>query len=158
MRKQKVYIDTSVISHLQAADAPDKENDTRLLWAELVFGRFVSLISDLTITELEQCPEPKQSYLFERVADIEYVFVEENAESIELSNEYINYQVLPATSQKDLRHIAVATVKQCDYIISWNFRHFVNINVINRVNAVNKLNGYSEVLILPPTMLLGLEE
>jgi hypothetical protein len=66
--------------------------------------------------------------------------------------------VLTAKSQDDLRHIAIATTNQCDYIASWNFKHFVNINVINRVNAVNRLNGYGDVLILPPTMLLGLED
>jgi len=66
--------------------------------------------------------------------------------------------VLSAKRHDDLRQIAIATVNQCDYIVSWNFKHFVNINVINRVNAVNKLNGYGDVMILPPTMLSGQED
>jgi predicted nucleic acid-binding protein len=158
MRKQKVYIDTSVISHLMAADVPEKEKDTKLLWLEFGLGRFAPIISDVTISELEQCPEPKQTYLFEKVAEIDFALAEETEEALVLTDEYKRYGVLTAKSQDDLRHIAIATANQCDYITSWNFKHFVNINVINRVNAVNKLNGYAEVLILPPTMLLGLEE
>jgi len=158
MRKQKVYIDTSVISHLQAADVPDKEKDTKLLWAEFGFDRFVPVISDVTFSELEQCAEPKKSYLCDRIEEIEYTFVEETAEAIELSEQYLKQGVLSAKRRDDLRQIAMATVNQCDYIVSWNFKHFVNINVINRVNAVNKLNGYGDVLILPPTMLLEAED
>ncbi|MCL1896556.1 MAG: PIN domain nuclease [Clostridiales bacterium] len=158
MRKQKVYIDTSVISHLQAADVPDKERDTQLLWAEFGFDRFEPVISEVTFSELVQCVEPKSSYMFDRVAEIKYLFAEETAEAVELSKEYLKYQVLSTKHHVDLRQIAIATVNQCDYIVSWNFNHFVNINVINRVNAVNRLNGYGEVLILPPTMLLGLED
>jgi len=158
MRKQKVYIDTSVISHLQAADVPDKEKDTKLLWAEFGFGRFEPQISNVTFSELESCPEPKLTYLLERVEEIQYAFLTETDESDSLVDEYKKHGVLPENNLNDLRHIAVATTNQCDYIISWNFKHFVNINVINRVIAVNKLNGYGDILILPPTMLLSQED
>jgi len=158
MRKQKVYIDTSVISHLQAADVPDKEKDTRLLWAEFGFGRFVPQISNVTLRELEPCPEPKLTYLLERMEEIQYAFLTETEESDGLVDEYKKHGVLPENSLNDLRHIAIATTNQCDFIVSWNFKHFVNINVINRVNAINKLNGYGDILILPPIMLLSQED
>ncbi len=54
----------------------------------------------------------------------------------------------------DLRHISVAVIADCDFIVSWNFKHFVNVNVINKVQAVNKLLGYYEITIIPPSMLL----
>ena len=158
MRKQKVYIDTSVISHLQAADVPDKETDTQLLQAEFGFGRFVPVISDVTISEIEQCAEPKQAYMFEKLMEISYMLIEETAEAVELSAEYLRQYVLSDKHKDGLRQIAIATVNQCDYIVSWNFKHFVNINVINRANAVNKLNGYRDVFIIPPTMLLRQED
>lgn len=34
-RKLKVYLDTSVISHLMQEDVPDKMEDTRKLWEML---------------------------------------------------------------------------------------------------------------------------
>jgi len=39
MRKQKIYLDTSVISHLDAPDALEKQQDTRRLWEEIHAGK-----------------------------------------------------------------------------------------------------------------------
>ncbi len=45
MRKLKVYLDTSVISHLLQEDVPEKMADTRQLWECLRMGsmRFICL-------------------------------------------------------------------------------------------------------------------
>ena len=72
-----------------------------------------------------------------------------------LTNKYMEYDVLKEKSRDDCRHIALATINDCDYIISWNFKHFVNIRTIDKVQAVNKLFGYREIKIVPPPMLLG---
>jgi len=67
---------------------------------------------------------------------------------------YLQYNVLSKKNMVDLAHIACAVSNDCDYIISWNFKHFVNIKTINRVNAVNLLLGYREIKIISPSMLL----
>jgi predicted nucleic acid-binding protein len=58
MKKPRIYLDTSVISHLDAPDVPDKETDTRRLWEDIKTGKYEVVISDLTIVELEETPEP----------------------------------------------------------------------------------------------------
>ena len=85
---------------------------------------------------------------------IDYVEVREIPESITLADEYIKYGVLNPKSRDDCRHIAIATITGCKYIVSWNFKHFVNIKTINKVQAVNKLMNYNEINILPPSMML----
>ncbi|OGO85052.1 MAG: hypothetical protein A2Y22_06200 [Clostridiales bacterium GWD2_32_59] len=55
-------------------------------------------------------------------------------------------------------HIAYAVVNNIDYIVSWNFKHFVNIKTINMVNSINMVLGYRQVQIVPPSMLLGGDE
>ena len=42
MRKLKVYLDTSVISHLLQEDVPEKMADTRRLWEMFKAGKFES--------------------------------------------------------------------------------------------------------------------
>ncbi len=54
--------------------------------------------------------------------------------------------------------MALATIVGCELITSWNFKHFVNLKTINKVQTVNKLLGYKEVLILPPLMILEGDE
>ena len=128
--------------------------DTVDLWQELIRGQYIVTISDLTIAELTQCPEPKRTLLFELLSAIDYVEVREIPESITLADEYIKYGVLNPKSRDDCRHIAIATITGCKYIVSWNFKHFVNFKTINKVQAVNKLMNYNEINILPPSMML----
>jgi len=40
MKKLKIYLDTSVISHLQHEDVPEKMKDTLLFWEELKTGKY----------------------------------------------------------------------------------------------------------------------
>lgn len=154
MNKSKIYLDTSVISHLEAEDTLEKMQDTLQLWQELKKDKYIVTISDLTLAELNKCPEPKRTLLLEHLSQIDYDEVHETPETITLADEYLRYGVLNHKSRDDCRHIAVATIVGCKYIISWNFKHFVNIKTINKVQAVNKLLDYNEISILPPSMML----
>ena len=158
MNKLKIYLDTSAISHLDAFDTPEKMKDTLLFWEDLKAKKYSVIISALTIIELNRCPEPKKTLLFDYLSQIEYVEEKETKETLDLANQYIEKGVLSQKSRDDCRHIAVATITGCKYIVSWNFKHFVNIKTINKVQAVNKLFGYDEVGIVPPSMMLEGDE
>lgn len=158
MNRLKIYLDTSVISHLKAEDTPEKMKDTLIFWEELKQGKYNIIVSDITIEELTSCPEPKRSFLFDLLNQIEFIEIEETEESVNLAQNYIRFGVLSKKSLDDCRHMAIATISECDFIVSWNFKHFVNIKTINKVQAVNKLLGFKEVLILPPSMILEGDE
>lgn len=158
MNRAKIYLDTSVISHLKAEDTPEKMQDTLMFWEEIKQGKYAILISDVTIEELTMCPQPKRTILFDFLNQINFIEVEETEESVNLAENYIKYGVLSQKSLDDCRHMAIATMAECDFIVSWNFKHFVNIKTINKVQAVNKLLGFREVLILPPSMILEGDE
>jgi hypothetical protein len=154
MNKIKIYLDTSVISHLSANDTPDKMKDTLTLWEFIKSGKYITVISSLALSELDSCPEPKRTLLLSYLGDIDYEKAEETPECIALSKEYLRYGVLRSKSRDDCRHISIATISGCKYIISWNFKHFVNARTIEKVQAVNKLLGYNEVAIWPPSMII----
>lgn len=44
-----------------------------------------------------------------------------------------------------------------DCIISWNFKHIVNIKTIRGVRAITNLRGYKPVEIINSSVLLGSE-
>lgn len=50
-----------------------------------------------------------------------------------------------------------AVVNDCDCIISWNFKHIVNIKTIQGIRAITNLEGYKNIDILSPTVLLESE-
>ena len=72
MNRQKIYLDTSVISHLQHEDVPEKMQDTLVFWQMLEAGRYEVVISDITLIELKQCFEPKRSELLGYLGTINY--------------------------------------------------------------------------------------
>ncbi len=59
----------------------------------------------------------------------------------------------------DARHVAVCTAAQIEYLVSWNFRHLVNVEREKGFNAVNLLQGYRTFRIVNPLELIyGNEE
>ena len=61
MRKLKVYLDTSVVSHLLQEDVLEKMSDTRQLWEMFKAGKNDVYLSTVTLEEVADCPEPKRS-------------------------------------------------------------------------------------------------
>jgi len=53
LRKLRLYLDTSVISHLFADDTPDKMTDTNRLWNDCINGKYEIYISELVEEEDE---------------------------------------------------------------------------------------------------------
>ena len=73
-----------------------------------------------------------------------------SAEAVELADAYLNHNVLTQNYRDDARHIAIATVAGADLLVSWNFKHIVHFEKIQRFNAVNIEMGYKPILIYSP--------
>jgi predicted nucleic acid-binding protein len=153
MRKIKLYLDTSIISHLFADDTPDKMADTVRLWDDFTNGKYELYISDIVTNEVQHCPEPKRSQMLEKIRQIELTLLNETDEIKDLAIEYIKGGVLKEKSYDDCLHIAYAVIHHCDAIVSWNFKHLVNFRTIDKVRIVNAINRYKEISIISPTML-----
>ena len=158
MRKLKLYLDTSTISHLFADDVPDKMADTNKLWDDFVSGKYELCISQVVVDEIEQCSEQKRNQLIAKMQLIEFEVLPETDTVKALAKEYIKGGVLKEKSIADCLHIVYAVVYSCDVIVSWNFKHLVNYKTINKVKIVNAMNRYGEIGIVSPTMLLEEDE
>ena len=54
--------------------------------------------------------------------------------------------------------IALATINRADFLISWNFKHIVNVQRIRGYNAINIKNGYKELEIRSPRDFMTYED
>ena len=158
MRKLKLYLDTSVISHLFADDTPDKMAETNQLWQDFIDDKYEVFISQVAIDEIERCPKPKQGMMLAKLREIKIQFLPESDEVIALADEYVKGGVLKQKSIADCRHIAHAVVNHCDAVVSWNFEHLANFKTINKVKVVNAMFHYKEISIMPPTMFIEKED
>ncbi len=158
MRKLKVYLDTSVISHLLQEDVPEKMADTRQLWEMFKAGKYDVYLSTVTLEEIADCPEPNRSELRKCLEQIKYTILKITDEVEAVANKIVEMGVLTQKSYDDCQHIAAAVVEECNCIVSWNFKHIVRIKTINGVRAIANLSGYKPIDILSPTVLLESEE
>ena len=72
----------------------------------------------------------------------------------ELARAYLAQNVVPSAFIDDARHVAECSIARLDYLVSWNFKHLANVRRESGFNAVNILQGYPPVRIVPPTFLV----
>ena len=115
-------------------------------------------LSTVTLEEIEGCPEPKRSQLFDCLEQINYTLVQINSNVAEIAEHIIEMGILTKKSYDDCQHIGAAIISECDCIISWNFKHIVNIKTISGIRAITNLKGHKPIEILNPSVLLESEE
>ncbi len=98
MGKLRVYLDTSVISHLLQDDVPEKMTDTRQLWEMFRAGKYEVYLSTVTLEELKGCSEPKKSQLFDYLGLIDYTLVQIDNSIADIAQQIIEMGILTLDS------------------------------------------------------------
>lgn len=144
----RVYVDTSVIG---GAEDEEFRDGSRRFLAQVRRGRFVLLVSTLTLRELAEAPEAVRAILPalpERSIEEVPAEVEEGADA--LAAAYLAAGILGAARRDDATHVAIATLAGAEFILSWNFRHMVNVVRIAQFNRVNAALGHPAIDIRSP--------
>jgi hypothetical protein len=151
---QRFYFDTSVFG-----GTFDKEFEvaTLQLFERVKLGKVVCVFSDLTETELLNAPENiKEHFKNLPKKNIERVIVTD--EILTLASKYVAEKVVGQTSLDDCVHIATATIYKVDILVSWNFKHIVNVYRIRGYNSVNIRSNYQPLEIRSPKEILEYED
>ncbi len=149
--RPRVYTDTSVLGGCE--DDEFRDPSRRLLEA-FVGGELTLVLSELVLRELETAPEAVRMVIG-RVpeAHIEAILLSPDAE--EIAAAYIEEGAIGARMRADALHIALATVARVDVLVSWNFKHIVNLRRIHAYNSVNLKRGYPLLEIRTPREVPG---
>jgi predicted nucleic acid-binding protein len=148
----RVYIDTSVIG-----GCFDKEffEPSLALFQEFEKGIKIYVFSSMTIDELQNAPKFVSDKLY-NLPDNCKEYLRVTNEIKELAVKYIEANAVTEKWMGDAMHIAIATIYKIDVLVSWNFKHIVNLQRIKQFNAVNLLNGYSTIEIRTPKEILAI--
>ena len=92
--------------------------------------------------------------VLDKIPDSYKEFILLDAEARRLSQLYLDEKAVTEKFREDAEHIAIATVNRIDVLVSWNFKHIVNLNRIRIFNAVNLKYGYPELEIRSPLEIL----
>ncbi len=145
-RKLTLYFDTSVIGGYYDTEF---EKESKMLFDEIKNGNFHLIYSSVTEDELLEAPERVRN-LLDSIPNNAKTKVELSQEAVDLGDSYISENVVGKTSREDCFHIALATINRVDVLVSWNFKHIVNIMKIRGYNSVNLKLGYPVIDIRSP--------
>lgn len=141
-----IYVDTSVFG--------GKFDEEFGYWTnrffENVFSSDIKLIfSEIAKDELIGAPKKVRDFV-NSIPNNNLIEVNLTEEAIDLAEQYINENVVGNSSRADCYHIAIATILKTDLLVSWNFKHIVNIEKIHGYNAINLLHNYPIIEIRNP--------
>ena len=144
--KFRIYTDTSVVG---GCEDDEFRGPSRRLLEEFEGGELILVVSELTLRELETAPD-KVRQVLDRVPAAYIEILSLSPEAEELAAAYIDEGAIGARMRADALHIALATVARVDVLVSWNFKHIVNLKRIHAYNAVNLKRGYPLLEIRSP--------
>ena len=119
------------------------------------FARGDLVLSSFPPSQCKNWPQPREVRKhLAAVPEAHIEMLQLGAEATELAEAYISEGVIAARMRSDAQHIALATVARVDVLVSWNFKHIVNLFRIHGYNSVNLRRGYPTLEIRAPREVL----
>lgn len=154
--KQKVYIETSIVSYLTARTSNDlramANQNTTIEWWESRMTQFDIYISEFVVAEASQGNPEAAERRMAVLADISELQVTETVR--ELGKILISEGPIPARAEIDAFHIAVAAVNGMDYLLTWNCKHIANAVIRPKVEVVCRDHEFEPPTICTPQELM----
>jgi len=154
---ESVYIETTVISYLVSRPSRDiliaAHQQVTNEWWENRRQKFECFISQVVIDEIQAGDSQVAKKRLHEVKNFQVL--EATYEAEHLTREIIAAGVIPEKAVGDAAHIAIATVNEMDYLLTWNCRHLANAQLIRRVSVFCNKKGFNMPVICTPEELMG---
>ena len=155
MEKKKVYVETTVVSDATALPTNDLvlmgRQITTINWWNTATDSFVLFCSDVVKREAlrgDQEAAKRRLNALEGMPELRA-----SPEALMLAEQLIVKKAVPKEYPDDALHIAIATVEKMDFLVSWNFKHITNAQMIPLVKRICEDNGYKCPEICTPYQL-----
>jgi predicted nucleic acid-binding protein len=152
VHKLSIYVETSVWSHAFAEDAPESRAATERFLEDAREGKYDLFVSDVVLDEFRRASDELERLLRGLVSDLNPVFLEFDEDCFSLSQEFLQHGIVPPSKVDDARHVAVAVANELDILLSWNYRHLVNVRRREMFHQISVNNGfYKPIQIITPS-------
>ena len=146
MSKLKVYLDTSVISAYFDFRKPVRQLVTQK-WFQNDLRGLSPYVSSLVLEEIGAHPDAAVRREMLELIDVHDLrLLEVNEDILEMAAIY-REDVIPKETNDSI-HLAVASFYRLDAVVSWNFKHMVNLATIKAIHDLNRAKGLAPVEIV----------
>lgn len=154
--KQKIYIETSVISYLVARPSKNiviaaHQSSTIDFWDRL--HEYDIYISDIVIQEASKGDTTLAKNRCQLLDEFQILEIDDGVK--EIARTILINKVIPEKCPEDALHIAVAAANGMDVIVTWNFKHINNPFIRKRIRQLLKESGLVCPEICSPEEFLG---
>ena len=152
---EKVYLETSVVSYLVARRSRDLivagRQQLTIYWWDQERGKYELYVSEAVLQEA-QAGDPGE--IAKRSAIVSGLSaLTSTLEAERLTQLLLKTGTLPTKAAIDALHIALATVHQMDYLLTWNMKHIANAHVRKMVARIFQAQGHKSPEICTPEEL-----
>jgi hypothetical protein len=153
-KKPTVYLDTTIPSAYWYEGQDLLASGRRLLtrqWWDTERKHFALLVSSVTKAELREGDFPRQSECLKMVRRLRYLPITKAAQR--MGKQLLTWQIVPASKPRDALQLAMATIHDVDYLLTWNYAHLANPVVQERLGKVCQKSAFQcPVLVSPETI------
>jgi len=155
--KPRLYIETSIVGYLTSRPSSNiivagHQHTTRIWW-EKRRNLFDVFVSELVVDEAAKGDPQAAKEQLEAIAGISDLEVNETA--LYLGSQLVDAGAIPSKVANDAVHIAVASVHNMDFLMTWNCSHMANAEISSRVQKIVHAHGFVCPIICTPEELMG---
>jgi len=144
MRKQKIYLETTVFNHY-FEPTREEHKATRKLFEEIKQGKYDPYTSLLVTRELKRTKNgAKRTNMLDLIEQYKIPTLAITSEAIALGEMYVDDGVIPDDYADDALHIAIACMHELDVIVSMNFKHINKWRTKIMTGHINAKFGYTK--------------
>ena len=150
----KLFIETTVFNFYFEGKQGQKQRDAIKLFEKIAKGRYEAYTSNEIIDELIKASGRKSEKMIALIERYIKKVIKTSVETKLLGRKYISKGIIPEKHLEDALHIAIATVNNLDFVISYNMGHIVKTKTMIGSGLTNLREGYMQVGLSTPTEVL----
>jgi hypothetical protein len=154
--KPRIYVETSVISYLTARPSRDlimaAHQEITREWWQSRRAEFVLFYSDAVRAEAAMGDSQAAAARLALLAEL--TLLEIPAQAMHLANALVEATALPVKARVDALHIAIAAYERMDFVLTWNFKHIANAQLVGKVRQVCESHGLACPVLCSPLELM----
>ncbi len=149
--KLTLYLETSVVgAYLDNDDS--FRRDLTMRWWEHDMREYRAFVSPLVRHELERLAEPHRSAYLNLIQPLPQLPLRDEAAM--LAAGYLGGGIFQRRFLADALHVALASVHNIDFFVTWNFGHIASVHRQARVRRFNLVSGFPCPIIVTPEFLV----
>lgn len=155
----RIFVDTTIPSaYYDSRSSPDmaRRRERTRNWWHAAIGSAELVTSMAVLEEIARGHSPHVMRRLELLAPLD--LLEIDGRVMEIADVYIRHKVMPADPRGDALHLAVASCHECDFLVTWNYRHLANAHKFEHIRAINTRLGLFVPALVTPRQLGGADE